>query len=89
MARQQHSESFAEISMVVVVVSSFSSRIHLRSYSCFPTCFVLYSFLYIQKHMIFISLRGIYSLLFFLVVVVKTTEKNMKERLTRLILFFI
>lgn len=51
--------------------------------------YYFHSFLYIQNHMIFISLRGIYSLLFFLVVVVKTTEKTMKERLTRLILFFI
>lgn len=60
MARQQHSESFAEISMVVVVVSSFSSRIHLRSYSCFPTCFVLYSF-FISLQFCFTSEFTIYD----------------------------
>lgn len=45
--QQQHSDSFNGISMVMVVVvssSSFSSsRTHLRSYSHFPTPFVLFS----------------------------------------------
>lgn len=45
--------------------------------------YYFHSFLYIQKHMIFISLRGIYSLLFFLVVVVKTTEKKHERKVNK------
>lgn len=49
MARQQHSESFSGVNMVMVVSSSSSSRIHLRSYSYFPTLFVL-SYFFIGLH---------------------------------------